>query len=208
MGRHRVFLLGSTLTLLVGGCGEWQQLPVELYIDSHFSETERAGILAAVDEWNYRAGGLYRHGDSVFKVVGETDDTFNEHDTEDGAHVIYRIGEPTSDEQYVQQQNGGWVVGNSTLGDCFLILYSFERFFEETYDIAPIDVEAGEIPYVEKSRYVFIRNVALHELGHMLGLTHYAYERGVMDQRGTPFIGHEVYLEDADLVAFCEIYDC
>ncbi len=220
MGRRRLYLLIVSLAVLLpGGCSDWQKLPIRLSFDSSIGEIERQAISDAVAEWNERAGNRYAYGNAVFEIVGDIDDTFNEHDYEDEVHAVYRITRCNDDEAYIQDcnryyENQDWTIGYCTLGDCILILYDFDIFMTEYEAQLYLRAEgrgeedADYSDRLDRLRYNYVRSLALHELGHMIGITHYNYREGVMDQDGLSFFSPLEHLSDADLDAFCLIYDC
>lgn len=215
MGWYRLFFL-SMFVISISACAEWQVLPVQLYVDTNFSNLEQEAIADAVAEWNRQAGYRYEHGDTVLEIVGLVTDDFTEADYEDDFHIIYRLSEPSAEEQYLQEVNGGAcsTLGNATLSDALLIMYNFDQFMIE------LEVEqrerATQLGYddqnlqasLDRFRFNFVRNLALHELGHLLGLLHHNDRVGVMNDDGLSFLSSPEYLSDADLDAFCLIYDC
>jgi hypothetical protein len=217
MGWPRLFFLGF---LLASGtaCSEYQKLPIQLLVDSRFSALEQAAISAAADEWNRQAGYRYSHGDRVFVIAGVTVviGNFTLTDYEDGLHIVYRISAPTEEEQYLQEINGGQdsTLGNGTLADILLIMYNFDRFiFELEADLCAEAEASGAnnrdwAEYLNCLRYNFVRNLALHEMGHVLGLLHQSDRYGVMNEDGLSVWSGPEYLTAADLDAFCLIYDC
>lgn len=219
MDRRRIYLLIASLAVLTpGGCGEWQELPIRLYVDSTFSEIERQAVLDAIAEWNERAGGRYAYGDAVFEVVGDIDDEFDEHDYEDGRHAVYRITRCNPDEAYLQDVHRKYedqigVIGYCTLGDCIDVLYDFDIFMAEYQASRELRaLESGEeidlSGRIDALRYNYVRSLTLHELGHMIGLTHYNHRVGVMNSDGLGYFYPLEHLTDADLDAFCEVYPC
>ncbi len=217
MGRCWLFVLAvALLTPAVSGCTDYQDLPVELYVDEDFSELEQEAIADVVAHWNLWAGARYAYGNEIFVIVGTHDDTFNEHDYEDGRHSIYRISEPVPDEQYLQDlySDSGGVGGYSPLGDAFLVMYKLDDHFanlreEYSRQIAEGEIEAFHVDwYVDNMNYGMVHNTTLHELGHMVGLLHINHRPAVMNSVGPNIYQGVEYLTDADLDAFCLIYDC
>ncbi|MEA3248893.1 MAG: hypothetical protein U9Q03_00875 [Patescibacteria group bacterium] len=220
MDRRRILILTVALAVLLpGGCGEWQKLPIPLRVDETFGGVERPAVFDAITEWNERAGGRYAYGDAVFEVVGYSDDTFNEHDYEDGEHTVYRISRCNPDEQYLQEvhrEDGEriGIIGYCTLADTIDILYDFDVFMAAYEDQLYLRAEEQGIEdadftgHLERLRYNYVRSLTLHELGHMLGLTHYNHRVGVMNSDGLGYFYPQDHLTDADLDAFCLVYDC
>jgi len=197
-------------------CAEWQDLPVQIYVDTRFSDLEQEGIADAVAEWNRQAGCRYAYGDVVLEIAGTVTDDFTERDYEDGVHVIYRISNPIEAEQYLQNVYGGAdsTLGNATLADVILIMYNFDRFMieleaEQCERSAQLGYDNQNLQAsLDRFRFHFVRNLALHELGHLLGLLHHNDRPGVMNDDGLSFLSGSEFLTDADLDAFCLIYDC
>lgn len=213
MDRH--WLLVLSLAVAFGGCTDYQELPVSLYLDQGFLELEMRAVEDAIGEWNYLAGERYAHGDAVFEIAGQHEDTFNVADYEDDFHCVYALTEPVPDEQWLQElyedENG--VGAYSPMSDTFVIIYQVRQ------DIARLEAAwrersaDGELTFFEEhalldKHYGIVRNHTLHELGHMLGIIHFNHVEGTMNSDGLNTYDGVDHLADDDLAAFCLVYDC
>lgn len=184
------------------GC-EWQDFPVYLYVDSSFSDLEVEAILDAADEWNQKAGTLLADPGPLIVYAGRITDEFDRHDYGDDTHVIYRVSEPDTIAEFLAADNDGAINGNASLGDVTMFMYRTDDY------LSSMSRWRSE-EWLREYRYRFVRNLALHEFGHLLGIAHYNNVLGTMNTRG-PRVSDERgyrYLNENDLAAFCAIYDC
>jgi hypothetical protein len=193
-------------------------LPIQIYLDGNATPLGEQAMRDALTTWNDLLGPHYAHADRVFDVVGEHHDTFDRNDYEDGRRSIYLIYEPVPDEQYLQDvyREKFRLAGYCPLGDCFIVMYYIEEWLVDWEDDISVALERGVINenqaaeiqrQVDEYRYNWIFNVTLHELGHMLGLQHYDQRFGIMNTDGAPYWQLD-RVTDADLDAFCLIYEC
>jgi hypothetical protein len=199
------------------GCA--QDLPIEIYLDSSFSEVERQAVLDAMDEWNEALSDRLPDGGPAFVHVGYIDDDWEMADYEDGLHVVYRLDGPTPEEQWLQYQDNGkpWgTIGYCSDQDCTLFLYFFDGYMrcnEPGYRLLLAnDGCRGECAdeYLDRKRYNYTRSLAVHELGHMLVVAHFDFREGIMNTTGLSFDEPLQHVTEADVGAVCEIdqYDC
>jgi len=201
-----LWLLVLPLALASSGCA-WQDFPVHIYLESSFSDLECEAILDAADEWNEVVGSCLAEPGPLIVYEGRIEDDFNENDFGDDIHVIYRISEPGTDAEFLAEDNDGSIAGHATLGDVVLFLYREDTRLAATE--ASAAAEGTELDTGEW-RYRFVRNIALHEFGHLLGITHYECYTGTMNS-DEPRVYDEQgyrYLNDCDRRAFCAVYDC
>ncbi len=188
--------------LLAFGCTK--SLPVLIHLDETFSAEDRAIVLEAIAEWNDRAAPLLRDKKNIF-VVGDDVPAF---------HGLPELGDDIYGFYHVDikftppLRHSVDVFGYTTLHDVLL----FSDYIRQSYFDVEIDEEVNRRDPGRKERIVrnIIKKVAIHELGHLLGLVHYTHREGIMVQgahkSATSFEGP--HLSDADLEAFCILYDC
>jgi len=198
MDWHRIRVLMAAVILASAGCTlrEFQELPVLLELDEDLSDPELSGILAAVDEWNLLAGNRLVEPGPIFTVVGTHNDDFDERDLGDGVHRIYRIGENNGDTAYLEEENGP-LVGYGTLSDVLIFLGAYDQWTQN-----------DDVNDSDEWRATYVFNGAHHEFGHLLGIAHYNCRFGEMNTRGDAFREPRESLAEADLDAFCIVYDC
>jgi len=172
------------------GKGQW---PIKIYTDPSFAPVEHATVLQAIDVWNSQTLAARRDKEQIFEYVGLVPDQLDETDPSDGLCVIYNVGEVTGREYWGKltddkpQDYAGFNVGNDAVVATFVFKENDEFEYSATVAV-----------------------VATHELGHLLGLGHiedepaimYPYVTLLVDADGKPI------LTEADLKAFCGIYDC
>ncbi len=186
--------LGLTLALLTAaGCG--RDLPLEVFLQDTWEGLELQGVQEAIDEWNTAAGSRLRDPRTVIDVAGRTDDEFDISDLGDSMHAIYRISEKTPEYQELEDAVGG-MQGYGTYND--VLILTFMVFVPDPEAIP--EAMAGDPT-------AHLRALALHELGHFIGVAHFNHEPGIMNstEYPDPTITH---LTDADLAAFCIAHDC
>lgn len=190
------------LALLIMGCTK--SLPVEIHLDKTFSAEDRATILEAVAEWNDRAGPLLRDEKDIF-VVGDDAETFHGFpELDDDMHGFYHVDTKLT----TPQRKEGDIFGYTTLYDILL----FNDYIRQIYDDVEIDENVLERDPNRRERIVrhIIKKVSMHELGHLLGISHYFHREGIM----VPGVPKSVttlegpHLSEADLEVFCILYDC
>ncbi|MFH1047595.1 MAG: hypothetical protein V1738_04800 [Patescibacteria group bacterium] len=217
MARYRLLvLIGVVWSWFAIGCTEYQKLPIQIFVDGDYGDIEHQAIVDALDQWNDWAGWRYAYGDRVFDYRGRIDDDFTEADYGDQIHVAYRISEPNPDVQYLIDlyAGRGGVGAYSPMSDMFIVMYTVDAQLLELDARLRQEIAAGEIEpmdvdaYIRDRRYGLVQNFALHEFGHMLGLMHYNHRPGVMNSDGPNIYEGIDTLSDADLDAFCLIYDC
>jgi hypothetical protein len=207
---------------LFAGCTEHQNLPIPLVIDVGYSPLERLAISDAKEEWNEKGGPRFAGGDIIFDLIGVIDDEWTWSDYGDDIHVVYRVDRCSDDERFIQETmkdvrgSDNVTIGYCTAGDCVNFMSGFDIWLAEHRDQLEIRaLDRGENPAealdedrLETLRYNYVRSLTTHELGHMLGITHFQHRIGVMDLRGLGFESPLDLLTDADLDAFCLNYPC
>jgi len=117
---------------------------IPVYIDRDFDEKDQKVLLAAVDEWNFALNGMI-----VMTVVSTTFD----------------MDPATIHEAY------------SASGFIFLKIDSSNPMVHDspsTLTFAFVDKISGNLLYIIRDRLssFYLRSVALHEIGHLLGAVH------------------------------------
>lgn len=170
---------------LAGGCAP--ALPRELFLDATLAAPEAAQVRRAVDVANERLGQALG-GEPVLALAGPyaDPDGFSYADLDDGVHVVYPLDASSPEYRWIADTTGQEYGGYGTLGDVLLIAR------------LPADASAAE-----RDAY---RQLALHELGHFLGMTHNPDPASIMN--AGPWHAPLATYTDADLRAFCIIYGC
>jgi len=170
------------LAALSGGCVE--ALPKELMIDDRFSAEEERMIVAAIDEWN-RVGKEYLGLDKILIYQGRyrDPDGFDELDLDDDHSVIYR-GQDDRYYRFLSDHNeaGRTLLGYGTTADVLLFTFTLDTPEE-------------------------FQHVALHELGHFLGLGHVPDDVNAVMYELT-FDDPPLQLTRTDIQDFCLVFDC
>jgi len=182
MDQLRLEVLRSVLVaaaLAVAACG--RELPQDIYIDSSWSPEETAIIEASIVEWNELSRTHLKDPRPVLAYRGRFTDEFQSADFGDDFHVIYRIGRLDQVPEFLRDDPPG---GYGSYGDMLIFTFNICEGCDEYYDN--------------------LRTVALHEIGHFLGLSHYEHRAGIM-QPGNYDVKH---LQAADVEEFCCVYEC
>lgn len=188
MDRCRAYLVITVLAaLFAASCLEVDtlapKLPRPIYIEAAFSDDEVAIIEASIAEWNTLS--LEYLGVPALEYLGRYDDPdgFQPEDLLDGPGVVYR---------------------ESVDGESYDFLQSQEKFAD--YPLIGGYATPGDVLiFVENiSTDEMFRHVALHELGHHLGLQHIKD-----DQEAVMYLGGvSRHLNNSDREAFCIVHDC
>jgi hypothetical protein len=170
------------LASLLGGCVE--PLPKEVMIEDRFSADEERMIVAAIDEWN-RIGLEYLGLEKILIYQGRyrDPDGFDELDLDDGRSVIYR-GQDDRYYRFLSDHNeaGRTLLGYGTTADVLLFTFTLDTPEE-------------------------FQHVALHELGHFLGLGHVPDDKNAVMYELT-FDNPPLRLTRTDIQDFCLVFDC
>jgi hypothetical protein len=181
VGRRGLALVIAAL----GGCAV--DLPRDLRIETGFTAEEGDAIAAAVHEANQRLGEPLLAGPVLILRGSFTDpDGFQLADFDDGVGVVYTVDVAAPAYRYLAAQAGAELAGYATLGDVLL--------FEHIPPGASDD---------QRRRF---RRIAMHELGHYLGMSHNPDQRSIM-YSGNDRLDLDTYTVE-DQRAFCAIYDC
>ena len=185
----------------------WTQLPIEVYIDENFNEDQIYDILSAIETWNDTAGlnlldylGTRKRpehntlseqlSDTTIGIWAMSDwDKFKDNP------VI--LGSADARDASGQSFNNG--AKNLTTGDVFLNL--------QHYNLVDAKDEAANFDYSSGKKYCDTESLALHEIGHLLGLPHTYKVDAVMYPR--VLIGPGLYnrdLSDYDVSSIKEKY--
>lgn len=180
------------LLLTTGGCA--QELPVEIWLDTAFDQEETAAIRRAVDEWNELCRHRLADPQACLAEVGRVREEFRPEAFSDDRHVVYKLA---TDSEWPRDPLDEDTAGYGTRSDVILKTHTFAD--------SPFN------PYWPKSllRYeylLWLQHLALHELGHLLGLMHFNHRPGVMNKWDKS--GYDEHLSEADIDQFCLVYQC
>jgi len=206
-------LTAASAAVLAAGCA--RDLPLDIFLEDAWTGLELDAVEEAIAEWNAVAETRLSEPGPVFNQAGRTADTFNLDDFQDAMHVIYRIGEPTPEYMELESKVGE-MDGYGTYSDVLLVAFKMPRPWtcsEESFrEMRPDDDYAEYLAGVDPAEFhencvADLRAVALHELGHFIGLAHFTHRPSIMSDSEFPdtVITH---LTDADIEAFCLVYDC
>lgn len=186
MVRNRLYLVIVSAAVAVG-CMAAPDLPRDIWIEADFSEGQRNAILDAVAEWNALSQVCLGQDAIIYKGVYDDPDGFKPDDYGDDRQVIYlRAPQEIYDEFNQGIQEGHFILGIATYGDIVLFSTPKEALDEQRF-------------------------VALHELGHFLGLGHTpvnfdgAWGSVMYWETNDEQAGH---LTPLDIEAFCIEHDC
>lgn len=188
----------AILAFFISGCLEDiiqqtfpQELPVTIYIDEAFIEDEREEILAAMEDWNIHAGARLKNPKKILQFGGLVPhEDFTRDKFVDGVHVVYKIYEPVPDVEWIRKTYEYSVAGYATKGDVLILCYIIFPEYIGSTDTW--------------NEYLWdVRRITVHEFGHLLGLSHFFNDPGVMNV--DDYIGE---LIESDLEAFCIFYEC
>lgn len=183
MARHvaRVVIVILALSLL--SCG-WVDLPKTLWLDDKWNEEETQKIHQAIDEWN-KFGREYC-GEDIIIYGGRFIDKNGfdlKTDPDDNDSVIYKIDKKNEIHDFLVGVAGHPINGYGMRSDILLFTFPEEAIGQD------------------------IRNVAMHEMGHWLGLAHIPNEKNaIMYQAVTS--DPTATLTKKDKQAFCIVHGC
>ncbi len=206
---------GLTAAALIAASGCARDLPLDLYLEDAWTGLELDAVEEAIAEWNDVGESRLAEPGPIFHEAGRTTDTFNVGDLEDSMHAVYRIGEPTPEYMELESEVGE-MNGYGTYSDVLIISFRLPLPWtcaEDTFQaMTPNDDYAAYLASVDPAEFHencvrHLRAVALHELGHFIGLAHFTHRPSVMSDSEfpDPTITH---LTEADIEAFCIVYDC
>lgn len=183
-GPRLVTALACAIAAAIPAAGCVEPLPREIMIDDRFSADEEQMILAAIAEWN-RVGLEYLGLKEILIYRGRfvDQDGFDELDLEDGRSVMYRGG----DDRYYRflsyyNEPGRTLLGYGTFAD--MLLFTFNLDTPEKF-----------------------QHVALHEMGHFLGLGHVPDDVDAVMYELT-FDNPPLRLNRTDIQDFCLVFGC
>jgi len=206
---------GLTAALLAFAAGCARDLPIDIALEDSWTGLELEAVEQAIDEWNTVAGALLDPPGPVLENIGRTEDRFDIDDLQDAMHVIYRIDEATPEYMELESEVGE-MNGYGTYSDVLIITFrlplpwtcteeAFHRMLpDDDYEEYLASVDPAEW---KENCVAHLRAVALHELGHFIGLAHFTNKPSVMSDSEFPD-ATITHLTEADLEAFCITYDC
>ena len=195
------------MAIMVLGCGK--SLPVEIYIDETFSALDRKLLIEAIEEWNQKTEHRLSDKKPVFVVMGEIETLVSIDDLADKRKGIYNADYKIFTPPHRQT---GDAYGYTTADDSLVYINNIRSDYDWT--ILPDDENdldrMEKIKRIKKMGNYAVKKVILHELGHLLELSHYFNRPGVMNvgMPPNPDLDNGPHLSLADLDAFCTIYKC
>jgi len=196
MDRARQALLVALLLTasgpLLNGCA--QDLPLDVWLDTAFDQEEAAAINRAIEGWNGVCLERLAEPTRCLNVVGRIREQFRPEAFSDDRHVIYKLA---TDSEWPRDPLDEDTAGYGTRADVLIKTHTFADFaFPITWSKAVIRHE-----YL-----VWLEHLALHELGHLLGMMHFDHRPGVMNKWDDS--GYDERLTEADIDQFCLVYEC
>jgi len=181
------------LALLIG-CG--RDIPIDIWIsDADFDEAEEASLFAAMDSWE-RVTGL-----DIFTYRGRVAwGEFSWEDFGDDIHGIYKVRPDSYEVRYVHETTGAGFGGYGTYGDVLLNLDAEDVWRNEMAD--ELFGCYGVWHTREECHLLNLQDLATHELGHFIGLSHIPGRRAIMN----PELYGLLYPTEVDLEAFWNAY--
>ena len=184
----------------------WTKLPIKFRVGTKLSPDQRSGLVNAMRTWEIAVGkrlfqfeGIHAdtEGDTFRDLYTSLDDYVNGH------YLDFDWSKTEKNTKVLAT-----TIWHPSLQDQAAILTSDIRFNGENYNIG----DAYELVYKEGREVVDMETLALHELGHMLGLAH-------VDTRFDPdtimakhvYIGEALtnrYLSEGDVRRAQRIYGC
>lgn len=176
------------------GCG--RDIPIDIWVsDADFDEAEEGALLAAMDSWE-RATDL-----DIFTYRGRVAwGEFNWEDFGDDIHGIYKIRPDSYEVRYIHAATGGNFGGYGTYGDVLLNIDAEVAWS----DAAPNGPHTCyEVERTREECHLFnLQDLATHELGHFIGLSHLPGRHAIMN----PALYGLVYPTEVDIEAFWNVY--
>jgi hypothetical protein len=212
---------------LFGGCA--QDLPRLIRLDTAFSDGEIAAVRNAIAEWNAVCRKRLSESRPCLVEGDRVSGDFSPENFSDGHHVVYRLerpdegGGPGSPLDYSTS-------GYGTLEDVLLRTFKYLEgrvcgldaddwpwtsrrplpgdLSHGLGQMPPLGTAGGDLCRpVDQADYLdWLRHLALHELGHFLGMMHFEHRPGVMNKEDGS--GHHEHLTEADIEQFCLVYEC
>lgn len=183
MGRHSARLVILILLLSVFGCYQ-VDLPKTIWIEKRWNDEEVAQIRRAIDEWNrfsreYCGEDIIVYGGRLIDPNGFQ----SEIDPGDQYNIIYKTAEPDENYEFLADVTGRPKIGGyATKTD--ILIFTFQDYI---------------------SAHLYI--VALHELGHWVGLIHIGNDPNVVMYPAPP-ADRLSGLTKKDKQAFCLVHGC
>ena len=193
MARYSYYLVILSVASALSGCVTEPELPRDIHIEDDFSVDQEEVLLSAIDSWN--AVSLQCTGEEAINYVGLYNDPngFDENDFGDSYNVIY-LGDRDSE---VYQDILEDVLGS---------------YGEELYPVG-YGTSADVILFPNPNDTLEdMRQVALHELGHFLGIQHNQMSPEFFEEELSSVMFHPNdtvgLLTKIDMEAFCIVHYC
>ena len=182
----------------------WSKLPVPVKFSKDLSETQRASLFAAMATWEQAVGKKLFAVNGIDTSSGDDfPDLYSSLDDEVNGYYIDRNWEKTGKPEYVLATT---IWDNGSSAD--IIIKADIRFNGKAYIIG----DSLKLKSTESQTVVDMQSLALHELGHLLGLTHIDQSidsTSIMNP--ALFIGEGLtsrFLSKGDITRIQEIYGC
>lgn len=166
---------------------------VVLHGDTRFTEPEREQMQLAADLWEAQTSGQARIT-LVWDVEAGSFVSAAEHYVA-GHHIIYKTAEDELDSGDISL---AWVYPKGGIHNPWKSPLRIQ-FVQERYSLPDAQEKPGVMQYQ-------LKQIALHEFGHVLGIPHSNSPHSIMWPNLIP--AENICLRRVDLSAFCAINDC
>lgn len=183
MGRHSARLVIPALLLSISSCYQ-TDLPKTIWIEESWNDEEVAQIHRAIDGWNNFSREYCGEDIIIYGGRFADENGFNsETDPADQHNVIYKTAEPDENYEFLANvTNRPNIGGYATKTD--ILIFTFHDYI---------------------SAHLYI--VALHELGHWIGLIHIGNDPNAVMYPSAP-ADRLSGLTQKDKQAFCLVHGC
>lgn len=183
----------------------WEELPVKFKVGHYLSENQKQGLIKAMATWEKAVGKTLFEYQGVDDVDGDSfKDLYSSLNDVINGHYLDNIWGKTKKNPLILATT----IWENPANDTKKILTADIRFNSEHYVIGDSIVAEND----GRRLVVDMETLALHELGHLLGLTHIDAE---VDQESTMaaklYIGHGLHnriISKGDIERVQKIYGC
>ena len=206
VARKKSLASGETSALTgVHASKGWVSLPIEYKLSGPLNAEQREGIVNAMKAWEMATGK------SLFKIIGDDDrtgDSFRDlfSSLRDGINGHYLDGNWTKTGKSYQVL--ATTIWDTAVSDHQMIKTADIRFNSQYYVIG----DSYSLKATPDKEVVDMETLALHEIGHLLGLTHISADddsQSIMNP--TIFIGEGLTnrrLSEGDIRRIQSVYGC